>query len=130
MAQCKATRKDGSQCRADALKGGDLCAFHAPAKADNFAAGRVKGGQAGKLATLGEVKPWRGTAGEVAVMTTVSPAELVSLLCETIDDVRTGRLDPKVANAVGYLAGVIVKIEQYEAIHERLAAIEETLERR
>jgi hypothetical protein len=57
----------------------------------------------------------------------VTPVELVDLLCTTIDDVRTGAIDPKVANAVGYLAGVIVKIQQYDALVERLSAIEEAL---
>lgn len=128
-ATCKATRKDGEPCRAPALAGG-YCAFHEPAKAEAFKEGRTKGGQAGKLATLTAVKPWRGRPGDVEVLESVQPAELVSLLCETIDDVRTGKVDPKVANAVGYLAGVIVKVQQYEALDERLQAIEEALSRR
>lgn len=126
---CKATRRDGEPCRAPALAGG-YCAFHDPAKAEAFKGGRAKGGHAGKLATLATVKPWRGQPGDVEVLKTVAPVELVNLLCETIDDVRTGAIDPKVANAVGYLAGVIVKIQQYEALEERLAAIEEALSRR
>lgn len=129
MAKCKATRKDGSPCRGEAMAGGDYCAFHAPEKADDFQSGRVKGGETGKRATLApsSLKPWRGNAGDVDVMQSVAPAELVNLLCHTIDDVRTGAIDPKVANSVGYLAGVIVKIQQYEALEERLAAIEEAL---
>ena len=64
------------------------------------------------------------------VLKTVAPAELVNLLCETIDDVRVGAIDPKVGNAVGYLAGIIVKTLQYEALEERLQAIEEALQMR
>lgn len=130
MAKCRATRKDGKPCRADAVAGSDYCSFHDPKKADAFHNGRVKGGEAGKLATLSAVSPWRGTEGEVAVLKSVEPAELVNLLCDTIDNVLTGAIDPKVANAVGYLAGVIVKIQQYEAIEERLASIEEALQLR
>lgn len=129
MAKCRATRKDGSPCRGDALAGGDYCAFHAPEKAASFQNGRVEGGKAGKLATLppSAIKPWRGQPGDVDVMQSVTPVELVNLLCQTIDDVRMGAVDPKVANSVGYLAGVIVKIQQYEALDERLAAIEQAL---
>lgn len=129
MAKCRASRKDGSPCRGDALAGGDYCAFHSPEKAADFQDGRVSGGKAGKLATLPPtaIKPWRGQAGELDVLQSVTPVELVNLLCQTIDDVRSGAVDPKVANSVGYLAGVIVKIQQYEALDERLAAIEEAL---
>lgn len=129
MAKCRATRKDGSPCRGDALNGGDYCAFHAPEKAKDFQNGRVEGGKAGKLATLAPeaVKPWRGQPGDVDIMQSVTPVELVNLLCQTIDDVRMGAIDPKVANSVGYLAGVIVKIQQYEALDDRLAAIEQAL---
>lgn len=129
MAKCKATTKSGAPCKVEALAGSDYCAIHDPEKAEAFQEGRVKGGKAGKLATLDTtaIKPWRGAAGDVDVLKTVSSAELVNLLCDTIDDVRTGRVDPKVANAVGYLAGAIVKIQQYDALVERLSAIEEAL---
>lgn len=127
MAKCKAIRKDGSPCRGLALGDSDYCAFHAPEKAASFHNGRVKGGKTGKLATLARVKPWRGVDGDVDVLKGVAPAELVNLLADTIDDVRTGTVAPQVANSVGYLAGVMTKILQYEALEERLAAIEEAL---
>ena len=130
MATCKAKTKSGDPCKAKPPAGSDYCTFHDPAKAEAFQDGRVKGGEAGKLATLPTVKPWRGVVGDVDVLKTVAPAELVNLLCETIDDVRVGAIDPKVGNAVGYLAGIIVKTLQYEALEERLQAIEEALQMR
>ncbi len=130
MATCRATRKDGERCRAEAQSGRDYCFFHDPAKGEERHDSKVAGGKAGKLATLATVKPWRGVAGEVDVLKAVTPVELVDLLCNTIDDVRTGAIDPKVANAVGYLAGVIVKIQEQEALVERLSAIEEVLKAR
>ena len=130
MAKCRATRKDGAPCKAEAQSGREHCFFHDPAKAEERHDSKVKGGQTGKLATLATVKPWRGIAGVVDVLKAVSPVELVDLLCNTIDDVRTGAIDPKVANAVGYLAGVIVKIQEQEALVERLSAIEEALKAR
>ena len=130
MATCKATTKSGEACKAKPPTGSDYCAFHDPAKAEALQNGRVKGGESGKLATLATVKPWRGVVGDVDVLKTVAPAELVNLLCETIDEVRVGAIDPKVGNAVGYLASIIVKIQQYEALEERLSAIEEALQTR
>ena len=130
MATCRATKKNGDPCRAEAQAGRDYCFFHDPTKAQERHDSKVKGGQTGKLATLATAKPWRGVAGEVDVLKAVTPAELVDLLCNTIDDVRTGAIDPKVGNAVGYLAGVIVKIQEQEALVERLSAIEEALKAR
>lgn len=124
MTTCIATRKDGSPCKAVAQSGSRFCFFHDPEKAAERHESKVKGGKAGKLATLPAVKPWRGQAGEVVVLTAVTPAELENLLCETIDDVRTGAIDPKVANAVGYLVGSIVKVKEVMLIEDRLAAIE------
>lgn len=129
MATCKALRKDGAPCKAPALSSG-FCAFHDNGRADVFREGRIKGGKAGKLATLTEVKPWRGQPGDVDVMQSATPVELVNLLCDTIDDVRTGAIDPRVANSVGYLVGVIVKIQEVEEVESRLQAIEEALKGR
>lgn len=132
MARCKATRKDGDPCRAEAQSGRDYCFFHDPAKGEERHEAKVKGGKTGKLATLepSAVKPWRGQAGDVTVLKTVTPAELVDLLCHTIDDVRTGAIAPQVANSIGYLAGAIVKIHEQQALGERLAAIEDALKAR
>ena len=130
MAKCRATRKDGDPCRAEAQSRSDFCFFHDPEKEVERHDAKVAGGNTGKLATLPAVKPWRGVAGEVDVLKAVSPVELVDLLCNTIDDVRIGAIDPKVANAVGYLAGIIVKVQELEAVVERLSAIEEVLRAR
>jgi len=58
--------------------------------------------------------------GDVDVLKRGAPAELVNLLADTIDDVRTGTVVPQEANSAGYLAGVMTKILQYEAIEECL----------
>ena len=36
---------------------------------------------------------------------------MTALLATTINDVRRGRLDPRIANAVGYLAGVLLRLK-------------------
>jgi hypothetical protein len=126
---CKATRRDGEPCKAQAGEGSDFCFFHDPARKTEARTVQRRGGQTGKAATLApkDLKPWRGQAGEVTVLRSPSLPDLVNLLGDTIDDVRVGRLDPRVANSVGYLAGIILKALQFEAFEERLAAIEEAV---
>jgi hypothetical protein len=126
MATCKATRKDGKSCAAQAQAGREYCFFHDPDKAADSRAAKSKGGSSGR-ATLSVVKPWRGEAGDVTVLKSATVPDLVNLLADTIDEVKTGKVDPRVANAVGYLAGVILKALEYDALNERLAALEEAV---
>jgi len=49
------------------------------------------------------------------------------LLAESINAVRKGRLDPRVSNAVGYLAGVLQRALEQGPTEERLARLETIL---
>lgn len=53
-----------------------------------------------------------------------SAKDVCGLLAETIHQVRTGQVDPRIANAVGYLASVMVRALEVGELEERLAAIE------
>lgn len=56
--------------------------------------------------------------------------DVVALLSETINQVRKGQIDPRVANSVGYLASITVKVLEQNALEDRIARLEEILERR
>ncbi len=51
-------------------------------------------------------------------------ADVKGLLSDTIHQVRTGVIDPKVANCVGYLSGILLKAIEVGDIEERLSAME------
>jgi hypothetical protein len=55
--------------------------------------------------------------------------DVTTLLAETINRVRGGRVDPRVANTVGYLAMALLKALQQGAIESRLQALEAVLTR-
>jgi hypothetical protein len=116
-ARCNAKTTAGKQCRAAAGKGG-LCGLHADPKVA-AAMGR-KSGQARRTKDLlaqerAELSPPR-TASEVRVA-----------LGEFISDVRSRRLDPKVAGTLGYLANVLLKSIEVSDVEARLAALEGVL---
>lgn len=119
---CKFRHPDGRPCQATPQAGSEYCFFHDPARATDRKAAQAKGGSQGKLTVLppADLRPWR----EAAIP---SSGELVGLLADTVDGCLTGRLDPKVANSVGYLAGVMLKALEYDALNERLQAIEEAV---
>jgi hypothetical protein len=125
MAQCNATRKDGQPCGAEAQVGRAVCFFHDPDRSGDRKDAQSRGGSAKN--TLQVVRPWRGREGEVTVIKSPTTEEIVSLIADTIDEVKVGAIDPKIANAVGYLSGVLLKALEYDALNERLQAIEEAI---
>lgn len=116
--KCIATKADGTQCQASALKDSDYCFFHDPAKAKERTAARKRGGQTGRATTL------PATAPDLPLK---DGRDVVVLLGQTINQVRRGAVDPRVANAVGYLTGVLLKALEVGDLEERLSFLEETI---
>jgi hypothetical protein len=50
--------------------------------------------------------------------------DVCELVSETVGQVRTGALDPRVANAVGYLCTVLIRALELSRLEERIAALE------
>ncbi|HUU92209.1 MAG TPA: hypothetical protein VM238_13505 [Phycisphaerae bacterium] len=113
--QCKGTKADGTPCRANTRTGSEYCFFHDPAKAEEQEAARQAGGRVGKTRVL---------PAETPDVPLSSVAEVVGLLGETINQLRRGEIDPRVANAVGYLSGTLLKALQQGDIEQRLADLE------
>ena len=111
---CSAKKKSGEPCGAIAVEGG-LCAFHRdpelPAKL-----GRRSGQSRRRTPSANEsnyeLKPPR-TAKEVR-----------DALGDAMSDLRAGRLDPKTATTLAYLAGVLLSSIEHSKTADRLAALE------
>ncbi len=115
--KCALIKSDGEPCKGYAVSGSKYCFAHDPAQETKRRAAQRKGGEAGRVATLPE--------SSLSVRNMSDVLELIEL---TINDVRAGRLDVKVANAIGYLANVSVKVIQQTDIEARLEALESVLE--
>jgi hypothetical protein len=119
--KCRFRKKDGGRCGADVQSGKILCVFHDPTRAADGRRARRLGGinrhcSAPVLPLETPDNPLRN-ALDVAV-----------LLAESINLVRRGQLDPRVANAMGYLASILLGALQQGPLEERLARIEAALE--
>lgn len=113
--QCRWVKADGTPCQANALLGSDYCFFHDPDKAGEREAAQRAGGRVGKVAALPPDTPDASLS---------SMADVVTFLGRTINQVRRGELDPKVANAVGYLAATLLRALEQGDIEKRLAELE------
>lgn len=112
---CKAKKPDGSDCQAVALPGSEYCFFHDPAKAERRREAQSLGGRHNHMKTLSSDAP------DVEIETI---QDTIPLLTETINQVRKGEIDPRVANSIGYLANVIIKAVEQSDIEKRLEEIE------
>ena len=116
---CQAKTADGSGCQAAALPSSDFCFFHDPDRADDRRQANAAGGRNGKMKTL-------DGAPDVKVE---SCQDVVRLISDTINQVRRGELDPRVANAIGYLANVLIKAADQGDHEQRIKDLEAVIKR-
>ncbi len=87
--QCKYIRESGEQCQAFAVNGSDFCFSHDPAHRQAKHEATVKGGSRTKRC----LQPIKVT----------HPAEIPSIIVDTINEVRTGQLTAKEGNTIAKL---------------------------
>jgi hypothetical protein len=115
--RCIEIATSGRQCGGYAISGSDRCFAHDPTSAVNRDTARRRGGQAGRVITVSESNfPVR------------CPSDVIALVEATINDVRAGRLDTRVANSVAYLATVAMKGFEQSNVERRLDSLEAVLD--
>lgn len=119
--QCKGVKPDGSDCQAATMPGSEFCFFHDPTKATERRSAQSHGGSQNKVKTLPDAVP------DVQVR---DCEDVVKLLSETINQVRKGKIDPRVANAVGYLANVLIKAAEQGELEKRITEVEAVIKNR
>jgi len=106
-------KEDGEQCKAKAMNSSDSCYFHDKKMQETRLESTAKGGRAPKKVfkplPLVEIKDSKG---------------VVELLTTTINEVRNGDLDVRIANCIGYLAAHLLKAIDQADVSTRLEIIE------
>jgi hypothetical protein len=113
--KCQYRKKDGTPCEADAQSGKNLCVFHDPIQAEKVRRARQAGGRKNRAATMPANTPH---------FSLNNGADAASLLGDTINRTRIGELDPRVANSIGYLCGILLRTFEVSSIEDRLATLE------
>lgn len=119
---CIFEKESGDPCSARVMTGHDYCFFHNPniPESDRKEA-QSRGGKANAITVRVPLNPIRINGA----------SDVIKLLEETINQVRAGDLDVKVANCVGFLSGHLLKAVEIESISTRVEVIERAiLERR
>ena len=117
VGRCTQLKLDGARCGAKALLGSSFCFFHDPAAVQARAAASKRGGEHNRTAVVSAGTP---------DFPLNSATDAAALLVQTINQVLRGRINPRIANAVGYLLTVQLKALEAGKTEERLTALEAT----
>lgn len=113
---CQHTKDDGQPCGGFAMTGADFCYLHNPdIPADEKRLAQVRGGSNRAVMTVADPLP------PVKLDT---PNDAVTLLAETINQVRAGRLDVRVANCIGVLSGHLIKALEVAQLKDKIEIID------
>jgi general stress protein YciG len=116
LAQCKATTSSGARCKAKPHKDG-LCFFHSdPKKAAEL--GR-KGGRRNR-------HPYETPLENVTAPE--SAGDVKRMMAESMAEVRTGRMDPKLGTTLAYIGTSLLKAIEVSDLETRLRALETAAE--
>src|SRR5713226_4745241 len=113
--RCHHTSEDGTNCKAPAQSGKDYCFFHDPAQKEKRAeANRNGGAMRGRREEATPLLP-----PNLPLLSLKTPAAVAGLYEETINQVRQGQIDLRVANTIGYLATMLLTALESTARVER-----------
>jgi hypothetical protein len=104
--KCAYRKKDGKPCKAYACGDEQFCFFHSPESTRERKEAQKAGGTT------------RGRQNTTTPMTQVpdkplwNPTDICELLSTTINEVRSGNIQPRIATAVGYLANILLGAQQ------------------
>ena len=118
--KCGFRKKNGMPCDADAQTGKTRCVFHDPSRAADGMRARKAGGiyRSRRVAVLPADTPDQALS---------NTKEVSAFLADSINQLRRGQLDARIANGVGYLTSVLLRSLEQDPVEERLAKIEATL---
>jgi len=116
MKQCSFTKSNGEKCNAWSMADSDFCFFHNPKTKKFKKEAVVKGGKGNKknYEPLEEIK-------------IKDNKDVVKLIVKTINEVRQGSADVRIANCIFYGTGQLIKALELAGLEERIAKIEEII---
>jgi len=115
--QCTHIGSDGQQCGAWARHNKEFCFRHDPESKELSLEASRRGGLAKEI----EIE----TPLEAIPVST--PKDVVILITKTINEVRAGKLDPRIANTIGYLAGHLIRAFEVAEIEGKVEEVRAVL---
>ncbi len=113
--KCKYIKSNKKRCDSNALNGDKYCFWHS----DNIndaekQKARITGGKSNISKITNPLPP----------MEINEPDDVVNLLADTIERVRNGEMDVKIANCLGFLSSHLIKALELSNLKNKVEAIE------
>jgi len=113
--KCTFIKENNEQCQAASMKDSQYCFLHNPEiPEEKKKLVQAKGGKGNITRIQNPLPP----------ITVNTPDDVVSLLTDTINRVRSGELDVRIANVLGYLSGHLIKALEVSEVDKRVSTIE------
>jgi hypothetical protein len=109
--QCTEKNKVGKPCSAPAVRGTDRCVMHSGRAAELGG----KGGRRRRVYNLDVLRPFDPPK---------NAADLRDILGQLIIELRSGKLDPKIANSINYIGMGFLQAVETADLEARVALIE------
>jgi len=116
--KCKHKKENGEQCNSSAMNGSNYCYFHNPTISKEEKKDTQARGGKNRKAILKESLP------EIKIK---KVSDITLLLVNTINQVRIGKMDAKIANCIGFLSDKLIKTMEVSNLEERLKKIEQLI---
>ncbi len=113
--KCQFKKTSGASCGAWAMKDSPYCFTHNPDMAVERKSAVLKGGLAQKKQL------------NLPRVDIQNPKDISKFLNKVVNELRTGKIDRRVANALGYLGGHLVKSMEVGIMEDRVVEIEKAL---
>jgi hypothetical protein len=115
---CEFIKDNGGNCKANAMIGSKFCYLHNPDISDEEKReAQIRGGKV-KMITIKKALP------ELALD---HSGDIFYLIADTIKRVRTGELDPRLANTIFYGSGALIRAYELKDIEKRIEDLEKAV---
>jgi len=114
--KCCYIKPNNEQCAANAMIGSKFCFSHNPETKEEKIAAVIKGGRASKK-----------NHNFLPPISLEKPKDTINLITTTINEVRKGLIELKIANCIGYLSGHLIKAFEITDLEDRISRLEKAI---
>ena len=118
--KCKHKKSSGKKCNAYAMQGSDFCYSHNPEISKE--AKKLAQSNGGKK----NVTILKNSFDPIIIK---NSKDVPNLLIDTINKVRSGKLEIRIANCIGYLSGHLIKAFEQSDLEKRIEDLETKIEK-
>ncbi len=115
--KCRFIKHNGEKCGSNAMKKGEFCFFHNPDSDEARKQAQSSGGK-GNVVVVKE---------PLAPVEIKEVSDVVFLLEDNVNRVRSGEIDVRVGNCIGVLSGHLIKALEVASIANRVEIIERAI---